>query len=236
MKLNRKSLPEQLSKTKAIASLISACGTFTMGIWLTLPLALGAMWWPKFGGVAVFILAISCWFRFIGIREMNRGLQFGGLQIPMMIRVWQFMNFITAIVGIVVAVLALLQSGDQVFDEKTLNYFMQIKNIWLLLLVGELVITTRVVSAVALWIEATWMRVTQALVACMIGFALAVRLALVIVPTPTTDMNMEPLLRAAAILASAGMGVIAIWWLADGVNRMAIALADKARDENFSAG
>ena len=234
MKLNRKSLPEQLSKTKAIASFISACGTFTMGIWLTLPLALGAMWWPKFGGVAVFILAISCWFRFIGIREMNRGLQFGGLQIPMMIRVWQFMNFITAIVGIVVAVLALLQSGDQVFDEKTLNYFMQIKNIWLLLLVGELVITTRVVSAVALWIEATWMRVTQALVACMIGFALAVRLALVIVPTPTTDMNMEPLLRAAAILASAGMGVIAIWWLADGVNRMTMALADKVRDETPS--
>ena len=234
MKLNRKSLPEQLSKTKAIASFISACGTFTMGIWLTLPLALGAMWWPKFGGVAVFILAISCWFRFIGIREMNRGLQFGGLQIPMMIRVWQFMNFITAIVGIVVAGLALLQSGEQVFDEKTLNYFMQIKNIWLLLLVGELVITTRVVSAVALWIEATWMRVTQALVACMIGFALAVRLALVIVPTPTTDMNMEPLLRAAAILASAGMGVIAIWWLADGVNRMTMALADKVRDETPS--
>ena len=234
MKLNRKSLPEQLSKTKAIASFISACGTFTMGIWLTLPLALGAMWWPKFGGVAVFILAISCWFRFIGIREMNRGLQFGGLQIPMMIRVWQFMNFITAIVGIVVAVLALLQSGDQVFDEKTLNYFIQIKNMWLLLLVSELVITTRVVSAVALWIEATWMRVTQALVACMIGFALAVRLALVIVPTPTTDMNMEPLLRAAAILASAGMGVIAIWWLADGVNRMTMALADKVRDETPS--
>ena len=235
MKLNRKSLPEPLSKTKAIASFISACGTFTMGIWLTLPLALGAVWWPKFGGVAVFILAISCWFRFIGIREMNRGLQFGGLQIPMMIRVWQFMNFITAIVGIVVAVLALLQSGDQVFDEKTLNYFMQIKNIWLLLLVGELVITTRVVSAVALWIEATWMRVTQALVACMIGFALAVRLALVIVPTPTTDMNMEPLLRAAAILASAGMGVIAIWWLADGVNRMTMALADKVSAETPSA-
>lgn len=234
MKLNRKSLPEQLSKTKAIASFISACGTFTMGIWLTLPLALGAMWWPKFGGVAVFILAISCWFRFIGIREMNRGLQFGGLQIPMMIRVWQFMNFITAIVGIVVAGLALLQSGEQVFDEKTLNYFIQIKNMWLLLLVGELVITTRVVSAVALWIEATWMRVTQALVACMIGFALAVRLALVIVPTPTTDMNMEPLLRAAAILASAGMGVIAIWWLADGVNRMTMALADKVRDETPS--
>jgi hypothetical protein len=234
MKLNRKSLPEQLSKTKAIASFISACGTFTMGIWLTLPLALGAMWWPKFGGVAVFILAISCWFRFIGIREMNRGLQFGGLQIPMMIRVWQFMNFITGIVGIVVAVLALLQSGEQVFNEKTLNYFIQIKNMWLLLLVGELVITTRVVSAVALWIEATWMRVTQALVACMIGFALAVRLALVIVPTPTTDMNMEPLLRAAAILASAGMGVIAIWWLADGVNRMTMALADKVRDETPS--
>ena len=234
MKLNRKSLPEQLSKTKAIASFISACGTFTMGIWLTLPLALGAMWWPKFGGVAVFILAISCWFRFIGIREMNRGLQFGGLQIPMMIRVWQVMNFITAIVGIVVAVLALLQSGEQVYDEKTLNYFIQIKNMWLLLLVGELVITTRVVSAVALWIEATWMRVTQALIACMIGFALAVRLALVIVPTPTTDMNIEPLLRAGAILASAGMGVIAIWWLADGVNRMTMALADKVRDETPS--
>lgn len=234
MKLNRKSLPEQLSKTKAIASFISACSSFTMGIWLTLPLALGAMWWPKFGGVAVFILAISCWFRFIGIREMNRGLQFGGLQIPMMIRVWQVMNFITAIVGIVVAVLALLQSGDQVFDEKTLNYFIQIKNMWLLQLVGELVITTRVVSAVALWLEATWMRVTQAVVACMIGFALAVRLALVIVPTPTTDMNMEPLLRAAAILASAGMGVIAIWWLADGVNRMTMALADKVRDETPS--
>lgn len=234
MKLNRKSLPEQLSKTKAIASFISACSSFTMGIWLTLPLALGAMWWPKFGGVAVFILAISCWFRFIGIREMNRGLQFGGLQIPMMIRVWQVMNFITAIVGIVVAVLALLQSGDQVFDEKTLNYFIQIKNMWLLQLVGELVITTRVVSAVALWLEATWMRVTQAVVACMIGFALAVRLALVIVPTPTTDMNMEPLLRAGAILASAGMGVIAIWWLADGVNRMTMALADKVRDETPS--
>ena len=234
MKLNRKSLPEQLSKTKAIASFISACGTFTMGIWLTLPLALGAMWWPKFGGVAVFILAISCWFRFIGIREMNRGLQFGGLQIPMMIRVWQVMNFITAIVGIVVAVLALLQSGEQVYDEKTLNYFIQIKNMWLLLLVGELVITTRVVSAVALWIEATWMRVTQALIACMIGFTLAVRLALVIVPTPTTDMNIEPLLRAGAILASAGMGVIAIWWLADGVNRMTMALADKVRDETPS--
>lgn len=234
MKLNRKSLPEQLSKTKAIASFISACGTFTMGIWLTLPLALGAMWWPKFGGVAVFILAISCWFRFIGIREMNRGFQFGGLQIPMMIRVWQVMNFITAIVGIVVAVLALLQSGEQVYDEKTLNYFIQIKNMWLLLLVGELVITTRVVSAVALWIEATWMRVTQALIACMIGFTLAVRLALVIVPTPTTDMNIEPLLRAGAILASAGMGVIAIWWLADGVNRMTMALADKVRDETPS--
>lgn len=201
-----------------------------MGIWLTLPLALGAMWWPKFGGVAVFILAISCWFRFIGIREMNRGFQFGGLQIPMMIRVWQVMNFITAIVGMVVAVMSLLQSGDQAFEERTLNYCIQIQNIWLLLLVGELVITTRVVYAVALWIEATWMRVTQNLVACMIGFALAVRLALVIVPTPTTDMNMEPLLRAGAILASAAMGVIAIWWLADGVNRMAIALANEVRD------
>ena len=201
-----------------------------MGIWLTLPLALGVMWWPKFGGVAVFILAISCWFRFIGIREMNRGFQFGGLQLPMMIRVWQVMNFITAIVGMVVAVMSLLQSGDQAFEERTLNYCIQIQNIWLLLLVGELVITTRVVYAVALWIEATWMRVTQNLVACMIGFALAVRLALVIVPTPTTDMNMEPLLRAGAILASAAMGVIAIWWLADGVNRMAIALANEVRD------
>ena len=192
-----------------------------MGIWLTL---------PKFGGVAVFILAISCWFRFIGIREMNRGFQFGGLQLPMMIRVWQVMNFITAIVGMVVAVMSLLQSGDQAFDERTLNYCIQIQNIWLLLLVGELVITTRVVYAVALWIEATWMRVTQNLVACMIGFALAVRLALVIVPTPTTDMNMEPLLRAGASLASAAMGVIAIWWLADGVNRMAMALANEVRD------
>ena len=201
-----------------------------MGIWLTLPLALGVMWWPKFGGVAVFILAISCWFRFIGIREMNRGFQFGGLQLPMMIRVWQVMNFITAIVGMVVAVMSLLQSGDQAFEERTLNYCIQIQNIWLLLLVGELVITTRVVYAVALWIEATWMRVTQNLVACMIGFALAVRLALVIVPTPTTDMNMEPLLRAGAILASAAMGVIAIWWLADGVNRMAMALANEVRD------
>ena len=235
MKLNMKSLPEQLSKTKAVASFLSACGSFTMGIWLSLPLALGAMWWPKFGGVAVFILAISCWFRFIGIREMNLGFQFGGLQLPVMIRVWQVMNFITAIVGIVVAVMTLLQSGDHAFDEQTLNYFIQIQNIWLLLLVGELVITTRVVSAVALWMEATWMRVTQALVACMIGFALAVRLALVIVPTPTTNMNMEPLLRAGAILASAAMGVIAIWWLADGVNRMAMALADKVRDETFSA-
>lgn len=201
-----------------------------MGIWLTLPLALGVMWWPKFGGVAVFILAISCWFRFIGIREMNRGFQFGGLQLPMMIRVWQVMNFITAIVGMVVAVMSLLQSGDQAFEERTLNYCIQIQNIWLLLLVGELVITTRVVYAVALWIEATWMRMTQNLVVCMIGFALAVRLALVIVPTPTTDMNMEPLLRAGAILASAAMGVIAIWWLADGVNRMAIALANEVRD------
>ena len=230
MKLNRKSPPEHLSKTKAIASFLSACSSFSMGIWLTLPLALGAMWWPKFGGVAVFILAISCWFRFIGIREMNRGFQFGGLQLPMMIRVWQVMNFITAIVGMVVAVMSLLQSGDQAFDERTLNYCIQIQNIWLLLLVGELVITTRVVYAVALWIEATWMRVTQNLVACMIGFALAVRLALVIVPTPTTDMNMEPLLRAGAILASAAMGVIAIWWLADGVNRMAMALANEVRD------
>ena len=230
MKLNRKSPPEQLSKTKAIASFLSACGSFSMGIWLTLPLALGAMWWPKFGGVAVFILALSCWFRFIGIREMNRGFQFGGLQLPMMIRVWQVLNFITAIVGIVVAVIVLLQSGDHAFDEQTLNYFIQIQNIWLLLLVGELVITTRVVSAVALWMEATWMRVTQNLVACMIGFALAVRLALVIVPTPTTDINMEPLLRAGAILASAAMGVIAIWWLADGVNRMAMAIANEVRD------
>lgn len=235
MKLNRKSLPEQLSKTKAIASFLSAYGTFTMGIWLTLPLAIGAMWWPKFGGVAVFILAISCWFRFIGIREMNRGFQFGGLQIPMMIRVWQVINFITAIVGVVMAVMVLLQSGEHAFDERTLNYFIQIENMWLLLLVGELVITTRVVSAVALWIEATWMRVTQNFVAFMIGFALAVRLALLVVPTPTTDMNMEPLLRAGAILASAGMGVIAIWWLADGVNRMAMALADKVRDETPSA-
>jgi hypothetical protein len=236
MKLNRKSLPEQLSKTKAVASFLSACGSFTMGIWLTLPMALGAMWWPKFGGVAVFILALSCWFRFIGIREMNRGFHFGGLHIPVMIRVWQVMNFITAIIGIVVAIIVLLQSGDHAFDEQTLNYFIQIQNIWLLLLVGELVITTRVVSAIALWMEATWMRVTQTLVAWMIGFALAVRLALVIVPTPTTDMNMEPLLRAGAILAAAGIGVIAIWWLADGVNRMAMALADKARDETFSAG
>ena len=230
MKLNRKTPPEQLSKTKAIASFLSACGSFSMGIWLTLPLALGAMWWPNYGGVAVFILAISCWFRFIGIREMNLGFQFGGLHIPVMIRVWQVMNFITAIVGIVVAVIVLLQSGDHAFDEQTLNYFIQIQNIWLLLLVGELVITTRVVSVVALWIEATWMRVTQNLVACMIGFALAIRLALVIVPTPTTDMNMEPLLRAGAILASAAMGVIAIWWLADGVNRMAMALANEVRD------
>ena len=230
MKLNRKSLPEQLSKTKAVASFLSACGSFTMGIWLSLPLALGAMWWPKFGGVAVFILAISCWFRFIGIREMNLGFQFGGLQLPVMIRVWQVMNFITAIVGIVVAVMTLLQSGDHAFDEQTLNYFIQIQNIWLLLLVGELVITTKVVSAVALWMEATWMRVTQTLVAWMIGFALAVRLALLIVPTPTTDMNMEPLLRAGAILASAGMGVIAIWWLADGVNRMAMVIANEVRD------
>ena len=79
------------------------------------------------------------------------------------------------------------------------------------------------------------MRVTQNFVAFMIGFALAVRLALMVVPTPTTDMNMEPLLRAGAILASAGMGVIAIWWLADGVNRMAMALADKVRDETPSA-
>jgi len=109
-----------------------------------------------------------------------------------------------------------------------------IQNIWIWCLVCELLITTRVISAVATWLESTWVKVTQAVVTFIILLTVVLHIALLIEPTSNSQVGVAIVVRAGAILAAAALGVIAIWWIADGVNRMALALADEVSEETPS--
>ena len=109
-----------------------------------------------------------------------------------------------------------------------------IQNIWIWCLVCELLITTRVISAVATWLESTWVKVTQAVVTFIILLTVVLHVALLMAPTSSSQVGVAIVIRAGAILAAAALGVIAIWWIADGVNRMALALADEVSEETPS--
>jgi len=109
-----------------------------------------------------------------------------------------------------------------------------IQNIWIWCLVCELLITTRVISAVATWLESTWVKVTQAVVTFIILLTVVLHIALLMAPTSSSQVGVAIVVRAGAILAAAALGVIAIWWIADGVNRMALALADEVSEETPS--
>ena len=71
----------------------------------------------------------------------------------------------------------------------------------------------------------------QAIVACVILFSFALHLTVWWMPQQPHDIGWGILIRSGAILSAAALGVIAIWWIADGVNRMALALADEVSEE-----
>ncbi|MCE9618726.1 MAG: hypothetical protein K8R92_02325 [Planctomycetes bacterium] len=205
-------------------------------MWLLLPLAVGAMWWPMFGGVAVVVLAMSCWFRWIGIREIKRGFALGGIGDEFgWLRVWQVMNSINAGGGLAVAIGVLMTNGAS-FPEEGKALLVSVENVWFVLLVLELLAATRMISSVAVWLESTWVSITQAIVACLLLFSLALHFVIRWMPSDPADSNAVTLARAAAILVAAACGLVAIWWIADGVNRMSLALADEMSEEAPTAG
>ncbi len=199
-----------------------------------LPMALGAMWWANFGEVALLILAISCWFRWIGIREIQRGFYLGGLHEVAWIRLWYFTNCINAGAGVAVTLGVLVINHSALTQQSGSILLEMIQNIWIWCLVCELLITTRVISAVATWLESTWVKVTQAVVTFIILLTVVLHIALLMAPTSSSQVGVAIVVRAGAILAAAALGVIAIWWIADGVNRMALALADEVSEETPS--
>ena len=227
-------LSPQLMSAKAQSSFISASSSCAMGIWLMIPLAIGAMWWPSIGGVALIVLALSCCFRWMGVREIQRGFVLGGLQKTAWLRLWFVVNCINCVLGFVVAYSVLLINSGDVLDQDRKNQLMKVEYAWIILLVLELFITTRVIAAVATWLESTWVQVTQAIVAFIILLTVVLHVALLMAPTSSSQVGVAIVIRAGAILAAAALGVIAIWWIADGVNRMALALADEVSEETPS--
>ena len=224
-------LSPQLMSAKAQSSFISASSSFAMGIWLMIPLAIGAMWWPSIGGVALIVLALSCCFRWMGVREIQRGFVLGGLQKTAWLRLWFVVNCINCVLGFVVALGVLLINFGDVLDQDRKNQLMKVEYAWIILLVLELFITTRVIAAVATWLESTWVQVIQAIVACVILFSFALHIAVWWMPQQPHEIGGGIVIRSGAILSAAALGVIAIWWIADGVNRMALALADEVSEE-----
>jgi len=232
MKLKKtlQTLPPQLSPVQAQSSFVSASSSFAMGIWLMIPLVIGAMWWPSIGGVVLIVLALSCCFRWMAVRDIHRGFVLGGLQKTAWLRLWFVVNCINCVLGFVVALGVLLINFGDVLDQDRKNQLMKVEYAWIILLVLELFITTRVIAAVATWLESTWVQVIQAIVACVILFSFALHMTVWWIPQQPDEIGWGILIRSGAILAAAALGVIAIWWIADGVNRMAMALVDEVSE------
>lgn len=220
------------SSNPAMTSFISASGSLSLGIWLLLPLAIGAMWWPMIGGVMVLILALSCWFRWFGIREMKQGFLLGTFTEFHWVPVWRAMNAINSGAGLAVAAGVIFIDGETNFAQESKAYLVTIEMIWFMLLVIELVVASRMIASVAAWMESTWVHVTQTIVLCLIVFSIALRVMLLWMPQDPQESGMSTLIRAAVILIAAASGVISIWWLADGVNRMSLALADEVSEKS----
>jgi len=217
-----------------MANLIAASGSLSVGVWLLLPLAVGAMWWPMVGGVMILVLALSCWFRWFGIREMNQGVVLGKLAEFHWLRKWSVINAINTGAGLAVAAGVIFVNGDGPFAQESKAYVVQIEMIWFILLLIELIVASRMINSVAVWMESTWMNLTQMSVVFLIVFSIALQVLLLWLPQDTQESGMFTLIRAALVLIAAASGVISIWLIADGVNRISLALADEVSAQSSS--
>ncbi|MSR34359.1 MAG: hypothetical protein EXS12_06125 [Phycisphaerales bacterium] len=188
-----------------------------------------------FGGVALLVLTLSCFFRCIGIRDINRGFVLGGIPKLAWLRVWFLVNCINCLFGAVVGFGVILINCEIFFNEDGKNHLVKIENIWIILLVLELLITTRVINAAAIWLESTWVQVFQAIVVCMILFSFALHMTLSLVPQTPDDIGVATLIRTGAILTAAAVSLVSIWWITDGVTRMTLALANEVGAESPKA-
>ena len=204
-----------------MANLIAASGSLSVGVWLLLPLAVGAMWWPMVGGVMILVLALSCWFRWFGIREMKQGVVLGKLAEFHWLRKWSVINAINTGAGLAVAAGVIFVNGDGPFAQESKAYLVKIEMIWF-------------INSVAVWMESTWMNLTQMSVVFLIVFSIALQVLLLWLPQDTQESGMFTLIRAALVLIAAASGVISIWLIADGVNRMSLALADEVSAQSSS--
>lgn len=226
--------PAHRSSNPAMANLIAASGSLSVGVWLLLPLAVGAMWWPMVGGVMILVLALSCWFRWFGIREMKQGVVLGKLAEFHWLRKWSVINAINTGAGLAVAAGVIYVNGDGPFAQESKAYVVQIEMIWFILLLIELIVASRMINSVAVWMESTWMNLTQMSVVFLIVFSIALQVLLLWLPQDTQESGMFTLIRAALVLIAAASGVISIWLIADGVNRMSLALADEVSAQSSS--
>ena len=226
--------PAHRSSNPAMANLIAASGSLSVGVWLLLPLAVGAMWWPMVGGVMILVLALSCWFRWFGIREMKQGVALGKLAEFHWLRKWSVINAINTGAGLAVAAGVIFVNGDGPFAQESKAYVVQIEMIWFILLLIELIVASRLINSVAVWMESTWMNLTQMSVVFLIVFSIALQVLLLWLPQDTQESGMFTLIRAALVLIAAASGVISIWLIADGVNRMSLALADEVSAQSSS--
>ena len=226
--------PAHRSSNPAMANLIAASGSLSVGVWLLLPLAVGAMWWPMVGGVMILVLALSCWFRWFGIREMKQGVVLGKLAEFHWLRKWSVINAINTGAGLAVAAGVIYVNGDGPFAQESKAYVVQIEMIWFILLLIELIVASRLINSVAVWMESTWMNLTQMSVVFLIVFSIALQVLLLWLPQDTQESGMFTLIRAALVLIAAASGVISIWLIADGVNRLSLALADEVSAQSSS--
>ena len=226
--------PAHRSSNPAMANLIAASGSLSVGVWLLLPLAVGAMWWPMVGGVMILVLALSCWFRWFGIREMKQGVVLGKLAEFHWLRKWSVINAINTGAGLAVAAGVIFVNGDGPFAQEGKAYVVQIEMIWFILLLIELIVASRLINSVAVWMESTWMNLTQMSVVFLIVFSIALQVLLLWLPQDTQESGMFTLIRAALVLIAAASGVISIWLIADGVNRVSLALADEVSAQSSS--
>ena len=217
-----------------MANLIAASGSLSVGVWLLLPLAVGAMWWPMVGGVMILVLALSCWFRWFGIREMKQGVVLGKLAEFHWLRKWSVINAINTGAGLAVAAGVILVNGDGPFAQESKAYVVQIEMIWFILLLIELIVASRLINSVAVWMESTWMNLTQMSVVFLIVFSIALQVLLLWLPQDTQEGGMFTMIRAALVLIAAASGVLSIWLIADGVNRVSLALADEVSAQSSS--
>lgn len=217
-----------------MANLIAASGSLSVGVWLLLPLAVGAMWWPMVGGVMILVLALSCWFRWFGIREMKQGVVLGKLAEFHWLRKWSVINAINTGAGLAVAAGVIYVNGDAPFAQESKAYVVQIEMIWFILLLIELIVASRLINSVAVWMESTWMNLTQMSVVFLIVFSIALQVLLLWLPQDTQESGMFTLIRAALVLIAAASGVLSIWLIADGVNRVSLALADEVSAQSSS--